>query len=166
MMNKKEMGMAVCALSENEIVMRRKPIVAPLLLLAAGFFLLLLDVWQGEAMAENLRFALMVFGWMTVIVGAGVVLRRCFGEMGAPYVLRTKSYLRYEEFYFSKKQMREVMDWCARGEVETLRDRAESVPAVVVALYASRDGAIYACQPFEYVELEYRPLADLRLFRR
>ncbi len=165
-MDKKEMGMALCALSNNEIVIRRKPLTAPLLLLAAGFFLLALALWQGEAMAENLSFGFTVLGWGAIIAGAGVVLRRCFGDEGAPYELRTKSYLRYEELYFPKEQMREVMGWCARGEVEKLREQAGGVPAVVAVLYTSKDGSICACRPFEYVELEYRPLADLRLFRR
>lgn len=158
------MGMAVCALSNNEIVIRRKPLMVPLLLLAAGFFILLLSLWLAETLPENLSFGLMVLGWATVIIGAGVVLRRCFGGDGIPYSPRTKSYLRYEELYFPKEALREVVALCAEGKVEELRKRSSQVPAVVAALFTSKDGSICACQPFEYEELEYRPLAELRLF--
>lgn len=164
-MDKKEMGMALCALSENEIVLRRKPLTAPSLLLAAGIFLLLSALRFANQLPENLAFGLTIAAWTAVIVGAGILLRRCFGGEGVPYSLLTRSYLRYEELYFPKEALHEVVTLCAEGRIEELRKQASQVPAVVAALYSSEDGRLYACQPFEYMELEYRPLADLRLFR-
>lgn len=165
-MDKKKMGMAICALSNGEIVIRRKPLTAPLLLLVAGLLLLLPPLLGAEAWPENLSFGITVLAWMAIIVGAGVVLRRCLGDEGLPYLTRAKGYLRYEELYFPKERLSEVVDWCACGEVEKLRAHAGGVPAVVAALYYSEDGTVCACQPFEYVELEYRPLAELKLFHR
>ena len=42
------------------------------------------------------------------------------------------------------------------------RSRSE-VPALAVALYRTPDNRFAAMQAFEYAELEYRPLTELRI---
>lgn len=160
------MDAAVCALSNNEVVIRRKPLVGPLLTTAAGVLMILTALRLGEGVNESLYLALAIAGWSALLLGQGIVLRRCFGGEGLPYMPRTKRYLKYEELYFPKERMREVLDACNSGNVEPLRPLAGTVPAVVVALYSSEDGRLTACRPFEYVELEYRPLGELKLFQR
>lgn len=160
------MDAAICALSNNEVVIRRKPLMMPLLATALGLLMILISLWLGERVNESLTLMFAVAGWTTLFVGLGVLLRRCFGGEGLPYMPRTKRYLKYEELYFPKEAMREVVDSCQKGVIEQMRPRAGSVPAVVVALYSSEDGRLMACRPFEYVGLEYRPLGELKLFMR
>lgn len=165
-MDKKKMCESVCALSDNEIVKRRKPLRGPILCALAGMGLLTVDGWLDGDNWSDWKAALVLIGGAALAVGAGMMLARLLGPDRVPYSTRTGKYLRYEELYFPKQQMREVMRLCAAGDVETLRSMEQSsVPAVVVALYGTDDERLFACQPFEYVELEYRPLGEMTLRR-
>ena len=54
---------------------------------------------------------------------------------------------------------------CRGGYRRPAKHGARLVPAVVVAMYATDDDRLTACQPFEYVELDYRPLGGMTLTR-
>ena len=165
-MNKKEMCERLCALSENEIVKYRKPLVVPLFVTAAGAGMVAANALLPGEEWVDLKSVLLLAGSGLFLAGLVVSLIRLFGSGGVPYSLRTGEYLRYEELYFPKERMREVVRYCSEGDVETLRRMGQaSVPAVVVSVYSTKDGAFAACQPFEYVELEYRPLGEMSIRR-
>lgn len=165
-MDKKEMCERLCVLSNNEIVKRRKPLRGPIVWTVAGAVLLAVNGWLDDDVWGDLKAVLVLVGGVALAVGVGLMLARTFGAACVPYSVRTGKYLRYRELYFPKQQMREVMRLCAAGDVGALRSMEQSsVPAVVVALYATDDDRLAACQPFEYIELEYRPLGEMTLVR-
>lgn len=165
-MDKKEMCERLCVLSNNEIVKRRKPLRGPIVWTVAGAVLLAVNGWLDDDAWGDWKAALVLIGGVALAVGVGLILARTFGAGRVPYSVRTGKYLRYRELYFPKQQMREVMRLCAAGDVGALRSMEQSsVPAVVVALYATDDDRLAACQPFEYIELEYRPLGEMTLVR-
>jgi len=165
-MNKKEMCERLCALSENEVVKYRKPLAVPLVVAAAGAGMLAVNALLPGGRWVDLKWALAFVGGCLLLVGVVVAFVRLFGSGGVPYRPRTGEYLRYEELYFPKERMREAVRCSSEGNIEALRrmDHA-AVPAVVVSVYSTKDGSLVACQPFEYVELEYRPLGDMTLRR-
>lgn len=165
-MNKKEMCERLCALSENEIVKCRKPLIVPLFVTVAGVGMLAANALLSGERWVDLKSVLLLAGGAMFLAGLAVSLMRLFGSGGVPYSLRTGEYLRYEEFYFPKERMREAVRYCSEGDVEALRRMGHApVPAVVVSVYSTRDGSFAACQPFEYVELEYRPLGEMSIRR-
>lgn len=165
-MDKKEMSERLCVLSDNEIVKRRKPLRAPLALMAAGILMLAANALPDGGARGDLKAALMLLGGAALLVGVLSAGLRLAGSGGIPYCPRTGKYLRYEELYFPKERMREVMRLCEAGQIAALRELGQSsVPAVVVAMYSTDDGRLTAYQPFEYVELEYRPLGEMKLSR-
>lgn len=164
-MDKKEMCERLCVLSDNEIVKRRKPLRGPILWTIAGIALLVANGWMEGDSWSDWKAAVLI-GSVAAAVGIGLTLFRIFGSERVPYSTRTGRYLRYEELYFPKQRMREVMRLCAAGDVAALRSMEQNpVSAVVVALYSTDDERLFACQPFEYVELEYRPLGGMTLTR-
>ena len=157
----------LCALSNNEIVKRRKPLTNPLMAVAAGSVVMLLHAWLSASLHESLALMLVVLGWSLLLIGGGLALVRLFAGEGVPYCPRTKRYLKCEELYFPKERMREVLRLSSEGDFEGLRALASgTVPAVVAVLYFTEDGRIGASQCYEYVELEYRPLEEMHFFRR
>lgn len=165
-MDKKQMSEKLCVLSNHEIVLRRKPVGRALAWLILGVLLLGTNaLLQGDGVA-NWKAALVLAGGATLLYGAAVLLVRLFGGEGIPYYPLSRRYVRYTELYFPKEQMREVVRLCEQCDLKGLRklDPA-SVPAVVVAIYETPDGEISACQPYEYVDLEYRPLGEMKLVR-
>ncbi len=165
-MNRKEMSEKLYALSDNEVIKRRKPLRTPFGLTLAGGLMLGANVLLDGGSRSDLKAALILIGGILLAVGTGAILVRLLGSGGIPYCPRTGEYLRYEEFYFPKERMREVMRLCSACDVATLRGMEQtSIPAVVVAAYTTSDERLTACQPFEYVELEYRPLSEMTISR-
>ncbi len=160
------MSEELSVLSNHEIINRRKPLSSPFLLALLGA-LLLGGNWMIEGLnLENLQAALLLIGGLLFLWGAGVALWRIFSDEGAPYYPASGKYLRYEELCFRKELLSEVVACCKSGDLKHLRALSDtSVPAVVVAIYATPDGELTAWQPFNYVDLEYRPLDRMRLER-
>ncbi|MEG2613149.1 MAG: hypothetical protein RR971_06640, partial [Alistipes sp.] len=89
---------------------------------------------------------------------------RMFGNSSEPYHRPSKCALQYEELYFDHKLWRDVVECVNGGDVARLRSMTHSqVPAVAVAMYTTPNGAFAAVQAFEYAELEYRPLSELKV---
>lgn len=166
-MDTKIMGEKLCALSNNEIIKRRKPILAPLALAALGAAVLVLTTLYISTELESLKVGLLLLGWTLVIVGGILASLRYFDSEGAPYDLRTGSYLKPIELYFSREQTQKVLECCRKGDISTLQSLSQSsISAIIVAVYKSSDDRWWACQPYEYIELEYRPIDEMRMHRK
>lgn len=165
-MDKNIMSEELYVLSNNEVVKRRKPLTQPFILALVGALLLGMNWMIAGEQLGNLQAALVLFGGALFLWGAGVVLYRLISQDGVPYYPASGKYLVYQELCFPKESMNRVLALSCEGKIEELRKLSNgSIPAVVVALYCTPDGELTAWQPFEYVDLEYRPLDDMRLKR-
>ncbi len=165
-MNKNEICEAICALPDGVVVRRRKSFLLPVVSLLAGVALIAVNYVWGAEWTNNLRSALVFVGGSLAVAGLMVMLARVFGG-GVPYHREAKAYLRYEELYFDRKWLREVASYVEGGDLKRLKALEHSrVPAVSVALYSTPDGRFAAMQAYEYTDLEYRPLSDLKVVNR
>lgn len=163
-MNKNEICEAMYALPEGMIVKRRKSLLVPVLVLLAGAVLIVVNkVWGGE-LTNNLRSSLVFVGGALAVSGLLILLARMFGSDGIPYHRGEKRYLQYEELYFDRGHGRDVVRYVNDGDVRrVLALQRSQVPAVAVALYRTPDNRFAALQAFEYADLEYRPLSELKI---
>lgn len=152
------------ALPGEVVVKRRKPLLIPAVLLLAGVLMIVLNNIYGAAMSADLRSAVVFVGGVLAIGGLCALLARVFNSGGVPYHKGAKCRLRYEELYFEPGVRANVMANVAGGEVKKLliMPRAQ-VPSVAVALYRTSDNRFAAMQAFEYADLEYKPLTELRI---
>lgn len=155
------------ALPGNVVVRRRKPLLVPVIVLAVGVALIVLNNLLGESLSVNFRSAIVFVGGGITIVGGALVLARLLASGGVPFHSASKCYLAYDELYFDRKALGEVTRSVGEGSVQRLlaMERSE-VPAVAVALYRTRDNQFAAMQAYEYSDLEYKPLTELRIVGR
>ena len=87
-----------------------------------------------------------------------------FGSGGAPFHREERCFLLYEELYFDRGIRSDVMQAVSDGDAERLfgMKRAQ-VPALTVALYRTPGNRFAAMQAFEYADLEYKPLTELKI---
>ena len=72
----------------------------------------------------------------------------------------------YPFVYYPKPAASAVADCLTRHDWARLRSIAQSqVPAIRLVAYHTPDEGFVACQAFEYVELEERPLTELHIVR-
>lgn len=154
------------ALSSDEIVRRRKPVANPLLCALAGGIILALTYFLVNREIDSLYLGLNMLGWCLLLGGGIFASIRALDKEGTPYDLRTGRYVKFEELYFAREEAKRVTEWCRKGDLKSLREAGKSsVSGVAVGLYTSEGGSWFGCQPFEYIELEYRPLDEFRLHR-
>lgn len=166
-MDKIKICEAMYALPGGVVVRRRKSLVIPVVLLAVGVALLVLNSVYNAALTNNLRSALVFIGASLALTGIILGAARCFGSTGAPYYQAGRCYLGYDELYFDRSESGAVADSIAASNVSRLltMPRAQ-VPAVTVCMYRTPDNGFVAMQAFEYVDLEYRPLTGLQIVDR
>ena len=163
-MDKIKICEAMYALPGEGVVRRRKSLVLPAALLAAGVAILVLNHVYGASMTNNLRSSAVFIGGSLALAGMITLAARFFSAEGAPYYRAGRSYLRYDELYFERSQSRDVVALVAEGNVERLLAMPHArVPAVSVAMYRTPDNRFAAMQAFEYADLEYRPLTRLQI---
>ena len=154
-MDKIKICEAMYALPGEVVVRRRKSLVLPAALLAAGVAILVLNHVYGASMTNNLRSSAVFIGGSLALAGMITL---------AAYYRAGRSYLRYDELYFERSQSRDVVALVAEGNVERLLAMPHArVPAVSVAMYRTPDNRFAAMQAFEYADLEYRPLTRLQI---
>ena len=67
---------------------------------------------------------------------------------------------------FDESRRRQVLEAVAAGDAGALLAiPRRTVSSVSVLFYSTPDGSFVAMQPFEYVDLEYRPLGDIKVVR-
>lgn len=166
-MDKSKICEALYALPGKVVVRRRKPLWMPVALFAAGAAMIVANNMYGALLTNNLRSAVVFSGGAMALVGAVLTLGRLFGREGAPFHRGQGCYLRYEELYFEPGDRDAVVGQVGDGAVQRLLEgRHARVPAVAVALYRTPDNRFAAMQAFEYADLEYRPLTELRIVTR
>ena len=164
-MSKYDMREMIYAQAEGAIVPRRKSVVWPIGLIVVGIGLLVVNGMMDATVENgNLRSALLLFGAVFAIVGIVMVIVRLSGTSKAPYCVKDGCFLDKKELKFTKEQKNIVVDLLRKGDFATLRSLEQSdVSALVVVEYSSPKSRVVACQAFEYLELELRPVCDLTL---
>lgn len=158
-MNKNQMAELLYALPDGVVVKGRKSKVVPLCLTLAGVVLLVVNgLLPATAGYEDLKSALVLFGGVIFATGVLLLLVRLYGENRVPLV--------WSERYYPKSAASAVADCLTRHDWARLRSIAQSqVPAIRLVAYHTPDEGFVACQAFEYVELEERPLTELHIVR-
>ena len=163
-MDKIKICEAMYALPGEVVVRRRKSLLLPAVLFAAGVAILVLNHVYGASMTNNLRSSAVFIGGSLALAGMITLAARYFSAEGAPYYRPGHSYLRYEELYFERSQSHAVVDLVAEGDVQRLLTMPHAqVPAISVVVYRTPDSRFAAMQAFEYTDLEYRPLTRLQI---
>ena len=106
-MDKIKICEAMYALPGEVVVRRRKSLVLPAALLAAGVAILVLNHVYGASMTNNLRSSAVFIGGSLALAGMITLAARFFSAEGAPYYRAGRSYLRYDELYFERSQSRD-----------------------------------------------------------
>lgn len=164
-MSKYDMREAIYSQSEGAIVPRSKSMVWPIVVTMVGVGLLVLNAMiEATVQNGNLKSALLLFGAIFAIAGVVMVVVRLSGASKAPYCVKDGCFLDKKELKFTKEQKNIVIDLLRKGDFATLRSLEQSdVSALMVVEYSSPKSRVVACQAFEYLELELRPVSDLVL---
>lgn len=167
-MNKNEMAEALYALPGGVVVKGRKSPLMPALLGLTGIVLLIVNgLLPATSGYEDLKSALVLFGGVIFVAGVLVLLVRLFGDSGMPLYGTERVPLIWSERYYSKSSASVVADCLKRHDWAQLRSLTQSsVPSVRLVAYHTPDDGFMACQAFEYVELEERPLTELQIVQR
>lgn len=164
-MSRYNMSEMLYAVADGAVVPRRKSIVLPLFAMIFGVALLVVNVMlDTSADNGNLRAALLLFGAIFALTGGALLLFRLLGMSRAPYCVKDACFLNKSLFKFSKEDKNIVVDLVRKGDFDGLHNLPKSeVSALIVVEYSSPKSALRACQVFEYIELELRPVSDLVL---
>ena len=152
-MDKNKICEALYALPGNIVVKRRKFQLLPAVLFVAGAAMIVVNNMYGADLTNNLRSSIVFIGGILVVAGmimAAAREERCF--------------LLYEELYFDRGIRSDVMQAVSDGDAERLLGmKRAQVPALTVALYRTPGNRFAAMQAFEYADLEYKPLTELKI---
>ena len=162
-MDKTKIWEAMYALPGAVVIRRRKSFLMPVLLVAAGIALLILNRSFRADLSNDLRSAIVFVGASLLLAGVAVLFARLFSA-GNPYYPAGRCYLRYEELFFEIYEKTAVARCVEEGGFRELLGKPQArVPAVTVSMYRSPDDRFVAMQAFEYADLEYKPLTQVRI---
>lgn len=163
-MDKNKICEALYALPDGAVEKRRKPLVIPALLLLSGVGMIVLNNMYAADLSVNLRSSVVFVGGVLAVIGFFTLLVRMLGSGGTPFYKDGKCYLRYEEIYFEHGARQQVVQYVGEGNMQRLQCLPQArVPVVAVAVYRTPDNRFTAMQAYEYADLEYRPLTDLKI---
>ena len=92
-----------------------------------------------------------------------MLLVRLSGGSDIPYHDVDECYLKREELKFNKDKRDYIATLIDKADFASLRlVKQDGVSAVTVIAYSSPKSGFYACQAFEYVELELRPISNMQ----
>lgn len=167
-MNKNELAERLYALPDGIVIKGRKSLLPPALLMAAGIALFIVNgLLPAAAEYGDAKSALVLFGGVIFAGGTVSLLVRLFGDSGVPLYGEKRVPLIWTERRYAKSEASAVADCLTRGDWARLRAIEQSdVASVRLVAYRTADDAFVACQAFEYVELEERPLTELHVVRR
>ncbi len=164
-MDKIKICEAMYALPGEVVVRRRKSLVLPAALLAAGVAILVLNHVYGASMTNNLRSSAVFIGGSLALAGMITLAARVFQRRRRallpcgtqlPALRRTLLRALPEPRCGGPRGGRQ----CGAALLAMPHAR---VPAVSVAVYRTPDNRFAAMQAFEYADLEYRPLTRLQI---
>ena len=164
-MSNKTICEALYALPEYHIIKRRKSLFTPVVVLLIGVALIVANsLLAGGEDLDTLSSALIIFGG--TFVGVGVVLLFVrFSDSGFdPYHSVDGCFLKREELKFQKEQRSAVLDLLSKKDFTTLRNLpSDGISALVVIVYSSPKSGFAAAQAYEYVDLELKPVSELKI---
>ena len=166
-MNKIKFCEALYALCEGIVVCRRKSIIFPVLLILVGAILFAFGSLVGDDGAMvDLRSSLVMAGIVVAVAGAVWLLFRMAGK-GEPYHKQKRAFLRNDVLSFDRAQRAKVLEAIDNGDYAALvKLPRREVSALAVMVYALPDGSFAAAQAFEYAELEYRPICEVKILAK
>lgn len=166
-MNDKHIRKAMYALPDGVVVRRRKPIIPFLLMFVAGFALIIFSDLDGEVLSHNLSLGILTAG-VTLTVISGMVLSLRFPQKrGAPAMSDTGEYLIHKEYNFDRSMRADLLQWIAAGDIEKIiSQKPVALQSIVVSMYRTQDNRFAAMQAYEFVELEFKPISEIKIVRR
>lgn len=166
---KKQLTKDVLALSPQTITRIRPSMRIPALLLAAGIALLVSNALVAPTVLnDGLRSALVLFGGVFTVTGTLVFAFRLTDAERVPGYAPTGERLRYDELHYPRSARHTVSDAVADGDLDALINRITpgDVSAVAVGMMRTSDDRFVAMRAFEYIDLENRPITDLKVIER
>ena len=163
-MSNKDIYEAIYALPDVKISRRRKPLTVPVALLFSSFALFALNAFiEPSVEMSNLKSALVLVAVALLLGGSIMLLVRLSGGSGVPYHDADGCYLQCEELKFNKDKRDYIAALIDKADFTSLRlVKQDGISAVTVVTYSSPKSGFYACQAFEYVELELRSICDMQ----
>lgn len=164
-MNKTKFCEALYASYGDAVECRRRNFIAPAVILLAGICMLVANSALDGAgdYRDDIKATLVLAGSVAVIVGFVFLMVRIFGH-GEPYHKGLRRFLKSEIVSFDRADANRVLDAVSACDYAALMSIPHrSVSAVTVLVYSTPGREFVAMQPFEYAELEYRPLCDMKV---
>ncbi|MBR6560240.1 MAG: hypothetical protein IKT75_03705 [Alistipes sp.] len=164
-MAKYDMCEALYALPGSVVVPHKKPLAMPLLITVLGATLLAVNGWWlKDVDMPDVKSALVLFGAVFAMVGGAILVARLAGSSTLPYHKNDNNYLRHETLKFKKEQKAKVMELINKGDTATLKKLpSDGISALVVEVYSSPKSGYTATQAFEYLDLEWQPVSELKI---
>lgn len=163
-MDKNKICEAMYALPNGVVVKHRKSQLLAIALLVAGVALIVINSVYGASLTNDMRSSAVLTGALLVIAGLIVSAVRMFGSRGIPFHKEKNCPLIFEELYFDRGNRADVMRSIEEGAVDQLLSLTRAkVPALTVEMYHTPDNSFAAIQAYEYADLEYHPLSELRI---
>ena len=155
---------AIYTLQDVKISRRRKPLTVPIVLLCLSFALFACNAFlESSVEMSNIKSALVLIAVVLLLCGGIMLLVRLSGGSDIPYHDVDECYLKREELKFNKDKRDYIATLIDRADFASLRlVKQDGVSAVTVIAYSSPKSGFYACQAFEYVELELRPISNMQ----
>lgn len=165
-MDKVKFCEALYASQGDVVIRRRKGVAVPAMVFVAGVAMLAINAFlPKDAELGDVKSILVLAGGIVTIVGLILLLARIVGK-GEPYYRPAHAYLCGQVLMFDGAQRGKVLEAVQSGDWKGLLALPRrNISAVSVLFYATPDGSFVAMQPFEYAELEYRPLCEMKIVR-
>lgn len=165
MSNSKNIYEALYASSDGVVVRRHRSAAVPAVMFFVGAALVAGSYAAGASLPSGLLSAAGFAGGVLLFVGGVMALMRLYGS-GHPFHTGEGRFLKVEELRFAKDKSAEVARLVREGDFDTLRAlRHDGVSAVTATLITSPAGTFRACQAFEFIDLEMRPISELKILR-
>lgn len=167
-MDKKSICEAMYALPSGVVVRRKKNQIVPLLILAVGIGMVVLNYGLDvEAQSADVSASLMLVAGATIIVGLLMCLSRLFDSEGYPWHTPTRRPLRYEERFYPIEQRNEIQRMVDEAAyLRLVAADTKRTSGITVAIYRSEDQRFAAMQAYEYIDYEYRPITGIRVMEK
>jgi len=165
-MAKYDMCEALYALPGSVVVPHKKPLAMPLLITILGVSILAVNGWcLKDVDMPDVKSALVLFGAVFAMVGGAILVARLAGSSSTlPYHKNDNNYLRHETLKFNKEQKAKVMELINKGDTSALKKLpSDGISALVVEVYSSPKSGYTATQAFEYLDLEWQPVSELKI---
>lgn len=164
-MNKTRFCEALYASYGDAVECRRRNVIAPSVILLAGICMLVVNSAMNASgkYMDDLKAILVLAGSVAVIAGFVFLMVRIFGR-GEPYHRRLRRFLKSEMVSFDRTETERVLDAVSACDYAALMSIPHrNVSAITVLVYSTPGKEFVAMQPFEYAELEYRPLCEMKV---